>query len=179
MARPEDPTARSRILRTATALFYARGVRAVGMSEVIEAAGCGKNVLYRHFPSKSALTAAYLTEIRAERDRATAAALTDPDPAARLIALVTEVAQWTRRRDYRGCAFRNFLTEFPTADDEPARVARAYLTDTRREIDTLVTELGRPPLLAVRLWLLIEALYATRGTGADTAVDWARELVTA
>jgi AcrR family transcriptional regulator len=176
MARPADPTGRDRILSTATALFYTHGVRAVGMARVIEAAACGKHMLYRHFPSKAALAAAYLRQVRTERERATAAALSGT-PAERLVALVTEVATWTRRGDYRGCAFRNYLTEFPAADDEPARVARGYLRDTRREIDDLVRELGKPPLVADRLWLLIDALYATTGTDPQVAVDWARELV--
>ncbi|MFD0522697.1 TetR/AcrR family transcriptional regulator [Paractinoplanes durhamensis] len=131
-------------------------------------------MLYRHFPSKAALTAAYLTQVRTERERS--AAVTG-SPADRLTALVSEVAAWTRRGDYRGCAFRNYLTEFPATDDEPARIARAYLHDTRQEIDALVTELGRPPLLADRLWLLIDALYAATGTDPEVAVDWARELV--
>ncbi|MEU4240168.1 TetR/AcrR family transcriptional regulator [Actinoplanes sp. NPDC026619] len=179
MARPADPTARDRILSTATTLFYSHGVRAVGMSRVIEAAGCGKNLLYRHFPSKAALTAAYLEHIRTDRDRTAAAALSacPPDPASRLVTVVAEVASRTRRRDFRGCAFRNYLTEFPAGSDEPARVARRYLADTRRQVDDLVAELGRPPLLADRLWLLIGALYAGTGTDPDVAVDWCRDLV--
>src|SRR3954468_7259198 len=75
MARTEDPAGRERILSAATALFYANGVRAVGVAEVIAAAGCGKNMLYRHFPSKAALAAAYLRRVRAERDKSTARAL--------------------------------------------------------------------------------------------------------
>ena len=179
MARTADPTGRDRILSTATALFYTHGVRAVGMAQVIEAAGCGKNMLYRHFPSKAALAAAYLARVRAQRDRSAQAALDGAwnDPASRLVALVAEVAAWTRRRDYRGCAFRNYLTEFPAGDDEPARVARDYLRDTRHQIDTLVAALGSPPLLADRLWLLIDALYAATGSDPEVAVDWSRELV--
>src|SRR3954470_9978069 len=75
VARMEDPAGRERILAAATELFYGNGVRAVGMAEVIAAAGCGKNMLYRHFPNKAALTAAYLRRVRAERDTAAANAL--------------------------------------------------------------------------------------------------------
>ncbi|GIF20766.1 AcrR family transcriptional regulator [Actinoplanes tereljensis] len=178
MPRPADPTGRDRILSTATALFYTHGVRAVGMAQVIEAAACGKHMLYRHFPSKAALAAAYLEQVRTERDRSAGAAVAEAsDPAAQLVALVAEVAAWTRRGDYRGCAFRNYLTEFPTADDDPARVARAYLRDTRHQIDDLVRDLGKPPLVADRLWLLIDALYAATGSDPEVAVSWARELV--
>src|SRR3954466_7922766 len=129
VARMEDPAGRERILAAATELFYGNGVRAVGMAEVIAAAGCGKNMLYRHFPSKTALAAAYLRRVRAERDRSTTRALAaagagDTTGAGEhLIALVAEVAAWVQRGDYRGCAFRNYLTEFPAGDDEPAAVA--------------------------------------------------------
>jgi AcrR family transcriptional regulator len=179
MARVADPGSRDRILTAAAGLFYRDGVRAVGMAQVIEAAGCGKNMLYRHFPSKASLAAAYLTRVRAQRFRAADRALARAvdDPASRLVALVAEVAAWVHRRDYRGCAFRNYLTEFPAGDDEPARVARAYLHDTRRQVDDLVAALGAPHLLADRLWLLIDALYAGTGSRPQVAVDWARELV--
>ncbi|WP_433361855.1 TetR/AcrR family transcriptional regulator [Actinoplanes sp. CA-142083] len=177
MARAEDPAGRERILRAATQLFYVNGVRAVGMAEVIAAAGCGKNMLYRHFPSKAALTAAYLRAVRAERDKATTKALAESDAAEGLVALVGEVAAWVGRDDFRGCAFRNYLTEFPGDEDEPARVARDYLRDTRRQVDDLVAELGAPPVTADRIWLLIDALYAGTGTPPRVAVDWAKELV--
>jgi AcrR family transcriptional regulator len=177
VARAEDPAGRERILRAATELFYVNGVRAVGTAEVIAAAGCGKNMLYRHFPGKAALVAAYLRGVRAERDKAAAKALAATDPGERLVALVGEVAAWVGRENFRGCAFRNYLTEFPDGDDEPARVARTYLRDTRRQVDDLVAVLGAPAVTADRIWLLIDALYAGTGTAPRVAVDWARELV--
>jgi AcrR family transcriptional regulator len=178
MARPPDPEGRDRILRTASRLFYADGVRAVGMAQVIEAAGCGKNMLYRHFPSKADLAAAYLTATRVHRFRQMidAQAASD-DPRERLVALVAEVGARMREQGYRGCAFRNYLTEFPTDDDAPARVARTYLRDTRAQVDDLTREAGLPSSTADRIWLLIDGLYG--GTAADPqiAVDWSRELV--
>jgi AcrR family transcriptional regulator len=174
MARPPDASGRDRILRTATRLFYLNGVRAVGMAQVIESAGCGKHMLYRHFPSKADLAAAYLTATREVRDRDVASALaTAPDdPSARLVALVAEVAAQVSDRNYRGCAFRNYLTEFPLDDDAPARVARAYLRDTQAQVDALAD-----PPLADRIWLLIDALYGSTLSDPQVAVDWARELV--
>jgi AcrR family transcriptional regulator len=179
MARVADPDARDRILTVAAGLFYPRGVRAIGMAEVIQAAGCGKNMLYRHFPSKAALTTAYLSKARAVRDRATDLALAKagPRPAERLVALIATVAEQVRENSYRGCAFRNYLTEFPGDDDEPASVARAYLADTRRQVDDLVDELGGTPVLADRLWLLIDGLYGATQVEPEVAVAWARELL--
>ncbi|HSU10832.1 MAG TPA: helix-turn-helix domain-containing protein, partial [Pseudonocardia sp.] len=94
---PRRPTtgARERILDAAGSLFYARGVRAVGMNEVVEASGCGKNLLYAQFPSKVDLVAAYLERFRARRVATADAVLRshDGDPAAQLVALTAEVAR--------------------------------------------------------------------------------------
>src|SRR5580704_4864050 len=51
---------RERILETASALFYTRGVRAVGVDLVVEQAGVAKTSLYRHFGTKDDLIAAFL-----------------------------------------------------------------------------------------------------------------------
>ncbi|GAA0471867.1 hypothetical protein Ade02nite_51410 [Paractinoplanes deccanensis] len=178
MARTEDPSGRERILSVAAELFYTRGVRAVGLAEVIQAAGCGKNMLYRHFPGKPALVAAYLTRARQEREAATTAALTGA-PRDQLVALIAETADWVRRRAYHGCAFRNYLAESPfrRGDDEATALAHAYVRDSRTRIEDLVAELGGPPSLADRLWLLLDSLYSDTGPEPSVAVAWARELV--
>ncbi|MEU4164977.1 helix-turn-helix domain-containing protein [Actinoplanes sp. NPDC026670] len=178
MARTPAPGTRDTILTAAAGLFYEFGVRAVGMAQVVEAAGCGKNLLYKHFPSKADLAAAYLTLARHERERAATEALRwSADPADRLIALVTEIADSVRRPGYRGCAFRNYLTEFPGETDEPARVAQSYLTDSRAQMDHLVLGAGGDELLADRIWLVVNGLYAASPAGAPVAVAWITEMV--
>jgi AcrR family transcriptional regulator len=195
MARSPAPGTRDTILTAAAGLFYEYGVRAVGMAQVVEAAGCGKNLLYRHFPSKAELAAAYLTLTRQERERSVAEALRwYPDPAGQLTALVGEIADIVRRPGYRGCPFRNYLTEFPGDDDEPARVARSYLADTRAQLDRLVFEIDRREqadgtgrheetggagLLADRIWLIINGLHTGPAAQAQVAVDWVAELISA
>lgn len=178
MARTPAPGTRDTILTAAAGLFYEYGVRAVGMAQVVEAAGCGKNLLYKHFPSKAELAAAYLTLVRRERERAAAEALRwSVDPADRLIAMVNEIADMVRRPGYRGCAFRNYLTEFPGESDEPARVAQTFLADSRAQLDRLVTGIGGDELLADRIWLIVNGLHSAPPTQAQVAVDWVTELV--
>jgi AcrR family transcriptional regulator len=55
-----EPAARERILESAYELFSHRGVRAVGIEEVIERAAVAKATLYRHFPSKDELVLEFL-----------------------------------------------------------------------------------------------------------------------
>ena len=179
MARTPAPGTRETILTAAAGLFYEHGVRAVGMAQVVEVAGCGKNLLYRHFPSKAELAAAYLALARRERERSAAEALRwAAGPREQLLALIGEVADRVQRPGYRGCAFRNYLTEFRGEDDVPARAAKAYLQDSRAEIDRLVAGLGGDDLLADRIWLIVNGLYAGPPSQAQVAVDWVTELIT-
>ncbi|WP_239143595.1 TetR/AcrR family transcriptional regulator [Actinoplanes philippinensis] len=148
------------------------------MAQVVEAAGCGKNLLYKHFPSKADLAAAYLTLTRRERERTVAEVLRWPtDPTDRLLALVTEIADTVRRPGYRGCAFRNYLTEFPGETDEPARIAQSYLADSRAQMDRLVIGAGGDELLADRIWLVVNGLHSGTPTDAPVAVHWITEMV--
>src|SRR5690349_10843631 len=56
------PPARRRVLDTASSLFYAEGIHAVGIDRVIAEAGVAKATFYHHFPSKDELVRAYLQE---------------------------------------------------------------------------------------------------------------------
>lgn len=170
MPRRPTPGARERILDAAAALFYARGVRAVGMSDVVGAAGCGKNLLYAHFPAKVDLVAAYLEGFRARRERAVRRAVGGcADPADQLVALAGEVADRVGTPGFRGCALRNYLVEFPDADDAASRVAHAYLRESRAEVAALVGRLGvaDPAGVTDRVCLVVEGLYAAGSRPAD------------
>ena len=57
--RPLNETARS-VLATACRLFYENGVRAVGVDLISSESGVAKTSLYRHFPTKDDLVAAFL-----------------------------------------------------------------------------------------------------------------------
>ncbi|UQS25830.1 TetR/AcrR family transcriptional regulator [Amycolatopsis thermalba] len=185
MARTAAPGTRERILDVAGALFYTEGVRAVGMSRIIGEVGCGKNLLYAHFPSKTDLVAAYLGRFRERRDRAEAQALREAgdDPGERLVALVAEIAGRLRRPDFRGCPFRNLLTEFPAGDELPERMAREYLAQTCELVGRLAGATGVPDPegLADRIWLIIDGLYASgfRERAAEVAPDMVREAIAA
>lgn len=201
MARTPAPGTRERILSVAARLFYEHGVRAVGLNQVIAEAAMGKNLLYTHFPTKTDLVAAYLEAAVQQRHAAAQRALdtAGPDPVDRLLALVGEVAYAVQHSVFRGCALRNYLTEFPddatagtAGGPSPTRVAIDFLTTTRRDVDDLTAQLKAPHhegrQLAEQLWLLIDGLYtqaAYRGRadahldrGADAAVHVAHRLLT-
>lgn len=188
MPRPADPATRDRILAAASKLFYTRGIRAVGMAEIVTAAGCGKNSLYRHFPSKDDLVLAYLQQLAEQLDASMEAAVAGLGkmPSAALVAIAREVADRVAARGFRGCPFRNYLREMRDPSDGPGRFALTEIRALRRRIDGLVDAVGvaEPDVMADRIWLAVEGMYASapygdRQRAATTAVGLVQELLAA
>jgi AcrR family transcriptional regulator len=189
MARPrkaEDGTgrkaARDRLAEVAADLFYRKGIRAVGVEEIVKQAGVAKISLYRSFPSKDDLVVAYLEGRRAAfwRQWDEAFARFDGDPRAQLGALMTYLADRTTRPGSRGCPFINYCAEFPDASHPGRRVAEATMGEMRLRFGRIAEALGaaRPQQLADGLLLLVEGAYAVSQTlsgpeGPGHALVWA------
>jgi hypothetical protein len=105
-------------------LFYAEGVRSVGIDRVIERAGVAKASLYSTFGSKEQLVCAYLDA----------------------------QAQLFRTPDYRGCAFTAAAAEAP-AGGRVDEAAESYRRDIRALFTELAATAGArdPVLLASQL----------------------------
>ncbi|MFD4248895.1 TetR/AcrR family transcriptional regulator [Amycolatopsis thermoflava] len=130
--------ARSRLLGTASRLFYAEGLHSVGIDRIVAEAKVTRATLYRHFPSKDDLVVAYLTGadelIRAQIDTVRQAG---HSPADTVRAVAETIAEGIRSDGFRGCAFLNAAAEYP-APDHP--VHRAVLTHRQWFLNT-ITEL--------------------------------------
>ena len=112
-----EPAARARIVESAYDLFSRRGIRAVGIDEVIERASVAKATLYRHFPSKDDLVLAFLEqrEQRWTREWVEQEARTRGSTGEeRLLAIFDLFDEWFHEPDFEGCSFVNVLLE--TAD---------------------------------------------------------------
>jgi AcrR family transcriptional regulator len=105
--------ARDRILDTAFRLFYARGIRAVGVDLIIAESGVAKATFYKHFPAKDELVLAYLDRVDGlwTGQLYAAAEAAGPDPADQLVGLFDALGTACRRDGYRGCAFINAAAE--------------------------------------------------------------------
>ncbi|MFG1621984.1 TetR/AcrR family transcriptional regulator [Kribbella sp. NPDC049227] len=130
--------ARSRLLSTATELFYAEGLHAVGVDRVIADAQVTRATLYRHFPSKDDLIVAYLTQadeaIRTQIDAARAQGA-DPDDIIRAVSrTITDAIQTA---GFRGCAFLNAAAEYP----DPAHPVHQAVLRHRQWFLATLTEL--------------------------------------
>jgi len=128
--------ARARVLETATRLFYAEGVHAVGIDRIIAEAGVAKATFYHHFPSKDDLVRAYVVE-QSSWQRTAAASLPTAAPRETLAAIFTFMCDFGAGPDYRGCPFINAAAEYP-APDHPVRQAiaehRRWMRDLYRDL---------------------------------------------
>jgi AcrR family transcriptional regulator len=178
-------TAGERVLATADALFYERGVQAVGMDAIREASGVSLKRLYQAFPSKDHLVQAVL----ARRDSTVRAAVghhvdAAEDPVGRILAVFDYLDEWFREPDFRGCAFINAYAELGPASADVADLVRVHKRALRERLAALVAAAGRPPALADQLAILANGamvLAAIGGTPdpARQAREAARVLVTA
>src|SRR4029077_20403554 len=101
-------SARERILDASYELFSRRGIRAVGVNEVIERAGVATATLYRHFPTKDKLVLAFLDlrEQRWTKDFIEAGAMRrGSNPEERLLAIFDVIDEWVHRDDFEAGPF--------------------------------------------------------------------------
>ena len=162
-----NPGARAadRIRETAKQLFYREGIRAVGVDEIVKRARATKPSLYRSFPSKDELAAAYLRDWDSafwQRFEAAAAAHAD-DPRAQLRLFLSRLKQRMRQPGYRGCALTNAAIEYPEPGHPARRVAVANKRKLRRRLRQMAAAMGakQPRLLGDGLALLLEGAFAS------------------
>jgi AcrR family transcriptional regulator len=136
--------ARERILDAAYELFSQRGIRAVGVNEVMARAGVATATLYRHFSSKDDLVLAFLVlrEQRWTKEFVEAGALSrGSDPEQQLLAIFDVFDEWFRREDFEACSFINVLLEM--GPGHPAGGASVWhLEQIRSIVRRLAEEAG-------------------------------------
>jgi AcrR family transcriptional regulator len=177
--------ARERILETAYELFSQRGVRGVGVNEVIARAGVARATLYAHFPSKDDLILAFLERreqlwtlafLQAEaRRRGTS-------PEEQLLAIFDAFDEWFRRDDFEACSFIKLLLEMGVGH-VAGRASVRHLDNTRSIVHSLAQEAGlRDTEAFARSWQLlmqgsIVAAVAGDADAARRAKAMARALI--
>jgi AcrR family transcriptional regulator len=178
--RPPTGGARERLLRAADDLFYHRGVRSVGIDEIIAVAGVAKASLYKHFDSKDALVAEYL-RLRNERWLAwfTGAVAQHADaPRERLLAVFDVLGEWFQGEDFRGCAFQNAAVELA----DRAHAGYSVVLANRRAVGAYLKDLATkagfddPRSVSEQLAVLAEgAIITALLDGSEKSARVARE----
>ena len=150
--------ARQRIVDTAYQLFARRGIRDVGVNELISSAAVAKATFYRHFASKDELVLAFLEQ----RDRVWTVDLIVAEarrrgntPTEQLLAIFDVFGDWFRRDDFEACSFINILLEMG-ANHPLGRASIDYLAKIRGHVRQLAEEAGlRDPEDFSRSWHIL------------------------
>ncbi len=117
-----DVHPKDRLLTTASRLFYAEGIHAVGVERLVSEASVTRATFYRHYPTKDDLVAAYLAETSRQIREAVDAARSGKPPREALAAALSVVGEATCGEDFRGCQFLNAAAEYPDPDHQVRKV---------------------------------------------------------
>ncbi|RSN22154.1 TetR family transcriptional regulator [Streptomyces sp. WAC 05977] len=164
MSQRQASEARTRLLTTATRLFYAEGIHSVGIDRIVAEAKVTRATLYRHFPGKDDLIVYYLQEadqaIRAQTDAIVAKGAAAPDT---LRAIAGNIAEGIRSPGFRGCAFLNAASEYPDPAHPVHQAVLAHREWFARVVTEVLAPLGSGPaeLVARRFVLLRDGAMAT------------------
>jgi AcrR family transcriptional regulator len=171
---------RDRILEASYELFSRRGIRAVGVDELIERAGVAKASLYRHFPSKDDLVVAFL-ERREQRwtngwvEKEARRRASSPED--QLLAIFEAFDEWFRREDFEACSFINVLLEL--GPRHPAGSASVRHLENIRSIVRALAEQARlrdPDAFAHSWHILMKGSIIAAAEGDVDAAQRARSM---
>lgn len=174
------PPARERLLSTAYELFSRRGVRAVGIDEVIEQAQVAKATLYKHFRSKDELVEAFLerreqlwtrefVEAEARRRGRTARD--------QLLAIFDVLDDWFHREDFEASVFINVILELGR-DHRLGQASVRHLGNIRAVVASMAEEAGveRPEEFARSWHVLMQGSIISAAEGDLDAAARAKEM---
>ncbi|MGH2601711.1 MAG: TetR/AcrR family transcriptional regulator [Dehalococcoidia bacterium] len=146
---------RRHVLDVAARLFYADGIRAVGIDRLAQEAQVTTATLYRLFGSKEGLVAAYLRRA----DQEWFDWLEQAVAAGGLAQFFDELDARTREPCYRGCAFSMALAEYPS-DSEIHSVAVEHKRRVRARLREMVAaaSCADPEVTAEQLMLVMDGM---------------------
>ncbi len=167
-----DTGTAEKVLATASRLFYANGVRAVGVEWIVAESGVAKTSLYRHFHTKDELVAAFLE--REDRDfwrhwdGIVAAA--PGNPKGELMSLLEWIGKRVSRDGYRGCPQINVAAEFSNPAHPARKIRRRHKGEMYKRLRDIVGRIGvpRPDDTALQLALLIDGAFTSDGRLTNT-----------
>ena len=167
----DDAHAREAVVAAADRLFYAQGVRAVGMDAVRTEAGVSLKRIYSLFPSKDDLVVAVLRRRTGQwADGIEAAAAGSTTPRERLLAVFDFLDSWFREDGFRGCAFINSFGELGATSPAVAAAVREHKESFQRYALEVVREAGLPDDVALQVVLLAEGAQTTAAITQDADV---------
>ncbi|TLM70954.1 TetR/AcrR family transcriptional regulator [Pseudarthrobacter sp. NamB4] len=172
--------ARQRIIDAACELFAERGIRDVGIAELISRAGVAKATFYGHFASKDDLVLEFLA--RCHQDQTLEGIIAETsrradNPTGRLLAIFDVLDGWFRQEGFQACAFVSTMLEMGV--NHPAGEASVdYLAKVRVFIKALAKEacLDRPDEFARSCHILTKGSIISAVEGDQEAAVLAKHM---
>lgn len=178
--------ARQRIIETAERLFYAEGIRSVGIDRIIAESEVAKMTLYNHFGSKDELILAVL-KYREEKfggmfDRWMERHIKNGSD--RIEAFFAALKDWFKSTGFRGCAFINASVELADAEHAASQFSAEHKERFYEMLTQIIAETAGAKAASVTpaIALLVEGAIVTAvmeqsSVPADTAKDAALALI--
>lgn len=171
-AKQTDPGTAEKVLTTACRLFYANGVRAVGIEWIVAESGVAKTSLYRHFQTKDDLVAAFLEREDREfwQQWEVAVAGSQANARAELMNLMEWIGKRVSRDGYRGCPQINVAAEFADTEHPARKIRKRHKAAMLERLRDIVARIGvaRPEDSSVQLALLIDGAFTSDGRLSKT-----------
>ncbi|MFT7617332.1 MAG: AcrR family transcriptional regulator [Planctomycetota bacterium] len=161
----KNSSAKQRIIETAERLFYAHGLRAVGIDRIIAEAGVAKMTLYNHFASKDDLILAVLEyregEFAAFLESKMATYVKQGE--SRIDAFFSTLKEWFESPGFRGCSFINAAVELAEPNHPAAAFAKKHKEQFRQQMVEIITKSVGPSgaKMAPAVSLLVEGAIIT------------------
>lgn len=136
----EFPNKRKQILDTAATLFYEKGVKEVGIDEIIRSANVAKMTLYKNFSSKDQLIAEVMKEISSDwiswfEENTNLQEQSESDPYKEVLFILNIIEKWFRKDSFHKCPFSSIAIEIGNSEHpaypaclQPMYHVESYLT---------------------------------------------------
>ncbi|WP_138413587.1 TetR/AcrR family transcriptional regulator [Sinomonas gamaensis] len=171
--------ARQRVLDASYELFARRGIRDVGVDELIHASGVAKATFYKHFKSKDDVVLAFLQRWYEERTAAIEQAVArygNRDGGA-VLTIFDLFDDWFRQGAVQVTAFLHVMMEM--GPQHPlGRASISYLEKTRQQIADLAESAGLadPQDFAWSIHILLKGAMVADAEGDEHAAQRAKRM---
>ena len=110
---------RTRIIETASRLFYLNGYNQTGINQIVAEANVAKASMYQHFRSKQDIAVAYLVRRHIMwMVKLDTYVLKEQNPKLKIIAAFDYLLDWLNDVNFRGCGWQNIITDLPQGHDK-------------------------------------------------------------
>jgi AcrR family transcriptional regulator len=179
--RPAAGSPPEKILAVAYELFARRGIRDVGVDELIRASGVAKATFYRHFHSKDDVVLAFLEQWYRERTAAIedAIARRGSRGEAAMLTIFDVFDDWFRQGAAQVSSFLHVMMEM--GPDHPlGKASIQYLEKTREQIADFAKAAGldNPYDFAWSIHILIKGAIVAAAEGDPRAAARAKDMAT-